>query len=239
MEAARNPGRPIEDESNHLLLHTAQTIWDNAPQMLVLSALLLIVAFPGFYLATATSWAIAWAPLMLCTGPVWAGLVAATARMLDGDAVGNRNVLGLVRRHGPTGVRISLVPAIVGTILLGSFQILERQPDATWILVPLLLDLGIAIVVVLAAVPIFTIASSRESGGVDLWLASAGIAFAHPFSVLGTATMFGIVGWATSTVGPAALMALAPLAVLSTAVARDALMQVPARPAPKHDTTRS
>lgn len=223
METTRKPGLVQEDDSNRLLLQAGRTIWDNAPQLLFMSVLLLIAALPSLYLATATSWAIAWPLLMMCTGPVWAGIVAATARMLDGDAVGSRAVLALIRRHGLGGARIGLVPAIAGAILIGSYEIMERQPEATWLAVPLLLDLGIAIVVALALVPIFAIAASRGLSGVDLWLASAGLAFANPFPVLGTATLFGAVAWTTSMIGPVALLALAPLAVLATAVTRDTL----------------
>jgi hypothetical protein len=233
MDALRKPDAVHEDESNRLILHAGRTMWDAAPQLLFMSMLLMIGAFPALYLATATSWTIAWPLLMVCTAPVWAGTIAACAWLLDGDVVSTRQVLALIRCHGLAGVRIGLVPAVVGTILIGSIGILDRQSDAAWVAVPLLVTLGIAIVVGLALVPIFAIATTRALPGVDLWLASAGLAFRRPIPVLGMATLFGLVFWVASIIGPVALLALAPLAVLNAAVVREMLGDRTSQPEPR------
>jgi len=214
---------PDEDESDWLVVHAGRTVYANVPTLLFMSVLLLVAAFPALYLATAVGWLIAWPLLALCTAPVWAGTTAVSARLLESDAVGNRQVLALVRREGPAGFRIGLVPAAVGALLLGCVEVLGRQPNAEWVAVPLLLGLGIALVVVLALVPIFTVATDAGLSGVALWLTSAGIAFAHPLPTVGMALLFGMAVWGTAGIGPGALLLLAPLAVLNAAVSRDAL----------------
>lgn len=223
MGVAPEPGCVTVNESDHLVRLAGATIWANVLPLLFMSMLLSIATVPALYLATAMGWLVAWPVLATGVAPVWAGVMAASARLLEGDAVTNRQTLALVRRHGRAGLRIGLVPAIVGTLLLGCLAILDRQPQAGWVAVPLLLGLGIAIVVALALVPIFTVAAEAGLTGVPLWLTSAGIAFANPFSTIGTALLLGMVVWGAAGIGPAALLGLAPLAVLGAAVSRHAL----------------
>ena len=54
------------------------------------------------------------------------------------------------------------MPAVVGGILLGSLQLLDRDPEARWLAVPLLLDAGVALVVATSLVSIFTLAVQPE-----------------------------------------------------------------------------
>ncbi len=215
--------RPGENVSDHLVRHAGETIWANVPPLLFMSGLLLAAALPALYLATAIGWTIAWSLLTLGTSPVWAAVMAASDRLIEGDAVTNRQVLALVRRHGRAGLRIGLVPSIVGATLLGCFAILDRQPQAGWAVVPLLLGFGIAAVVALTLVPIFTVAANTGLTGVTLWLTSAGIAFANPFPMAGAALLAGMIVLGAASIGPVALLLLAPLAVLNAAVSRDAL----------------
>lgn len=219
----RKPAPVPDDASDRLVAHAGRTIWENLPQLLVMSVLLLAAAFPALYLATAIGWLVAWPLLVLGMAPVWAGVMAASLRLLDGDAVTSRQALVLVGRHGAAGLRIALVPAIVGAALLGCLDILDRRPDAGWVAIPFLLGLGLAIVIALALVPIFTVAIETGLTGVPLWLTSAGIAFARAIPVLGTALLFGMMAWLATVIGPVALLALAPLAGLAAAVAREAL----------------
>lgn len=217
-ERSREPNR-----SDRLLLHVGWTIWDNVSQLLFASMLLLIAAYPALFLATGTSWSLAWPVLMLSAGPVWAGVVAASGRLLDDDAISNRMLLDLIRVHAWQGLRISVVPTIAGTVMLGSLHLLDRNPDAVWLAFPLLLDLGVAIVVSTSLVTIFTLSGEHDATAADLWLASATMTISRPIPVLGTLTLFGLVAWMAAVFGPVALIAVAPLAVLCAAVVRDGL----------------
>lgn len=211
------------DDSGPMLAHVGRTLWDNVPFSLFASVLLLIAAAPASLVATSISPVIAWPLLVLCTGPVWAGTMAASGRLLEGDAVTLPVLLTLIRRHAWAVIRISVVPAIVGIILLGSLQVIDRNPDATWIVIPLLLDLGVAVVVGIALVPIFTLVTGRGLTGTDAWLAAAGIAIARPVPVLGTLTLFGLATWAAVIFGPVAVLVLGPFALLCSAVTHEAL----------------
>jgi hypothetical protein len=211
------------DDADRLLVHVGKTIWDSLAQLLFGSVILMVAAYPALFLATGNAWPFALPVLLLSAGPAWMGIVTASGRLLDGDVVTMRAMLSLVRRHARAAIVISIVPAIVGAILAGSFFLLDQNPGTGWLAAPLLLALGIAIVVCTALVGIFTIASDRALGGLDLWVASVGVAIARPVPVLGTLTLFGVVAWVTAVFGPVALVALAPLAVLCAAITRDTL----------------
>ncbi len=229
MGASVRPNRATgSDDSSRMLLHVGRTLWDNVPATFFASVLLLIAASPALLVATGGSWVIAWPLLLLCTGPVWAGIVAVSGRLLDGDAVTLPAMLELIRRRAWAGIRIGIVPAIVGMIQFGSLQLLDQNPHAGWIVIPLLLDLGVAIVVSTSLVSIFTLSVARGATGAELWLASAGVTISRPIPVLGTLSLFGLVAWVAAMAGPLALIAVAPLAVLCAAVTRDALPEPPA-----------
>jgi hypothetical protein len=224
MDVSMKPDRVRDtDEADRLLVHVGRSIWDNLPQLLFASVLLMIAAYPALFLATGTLWPLAWPVFMLCAGPVWIGIIAASGRLLDGDALTLRAMLALIRRQARTGIIISIVPALVGLALAGSWSLVDRNPGDEWLVVPLLLGIGFSIVVCVSLVGIFTIATERGLSGMDLWLASVGVAISQPVPVLGTLTLFGVVIWITAVFGPVALIALAPLAVLCSAITRDAI----------------
>ncbi|MDQ3657268.1 MAG: hypothetical protein M3457_19615 [Chloroflexota bacterium] len=224
MDPSVTSNRTLESvDADDLLPHVGGTIRDNVASLLLASILLMAAAYPALFLASGASWAVAWPVLVLCAAPVWAGIIASCGRLLDGDAVSPREVMRAIHRQARTGIGIGVAPAIAGVILLGSIAIMDRHPDAGWLAVPLLLDLGLAIVIGLAMVPIFAIAAMCKLSGIDLWLASAGVVIARPVPVLGIVTLFGIVLWLSAVLGPVTLLALAPLAVLCTAITRGAV----------------
>ena len=222
-----NGHRDKQEDADLLLVQVGKTILDNVPVLLFGSVLLLAAAWPGLFLASGASWAVAWPVLMLCTGPIWAGVVAMVGRLLEGDVVTPRCLLGLVRRHAGAGARIAVVPAVSGGILFAALQLLDRDPEVVWLAVPLLLDAGTAIVVATSLVSAFTLAVERGLTGTGLWLSSAGVTISRPAPVLGTLTLFGIVGWLALAFGPAALVLMGPMAVLAAAVTREALPSAP------------
>lgn len=224
----RSTRAPASDDPSQILPHVGRTIWDNVPTSLLGSVLLLIAASPALLVATSGSWMIAWPLLLLCTAPVWTGIVVAGGRLLDGDTVTLPTLLALVRRHAWTGIRIGIVPAIVGMILFGSLHLLDRNLHAGWIVIPLLLDLGVAIVVGTSLVTIFTVSTDYAATGIELWLASAAVTISRPIPVLGTLALFGVVAWVAAMFGPVALIAVAPLGIVCAAVTRDALPAPPA-----------
>ncbi len=224
MNSPMTSNRTLESvDPDRLLPHVGGTIRDNVAPLLFASILLMAAAYPALFLASGASWTVAWPALVLCAAPVWAGIVASCGRLLDGDAVSPLAVMRAIRRQAGAGIGIGVAPAAAGVILLGSIAIMDRNPAAGWLVVPLLLDLGLVIVIGLAMVPIFTIAAMRQVSGIDLWLASVGVVIARPVPVVGVLTLVGIVLWLSAVLGPVTLLALAPLAVLCTAITREAV----------------
>lgn len=212
-----------QDAPDSLLPQVGRTIWDNTPVLLVGSLLVSAAAAPGLVLATGSWWALGWPVLVLGAGSVWAGIVAVAGRLLDGDGVTLAGLLRDVRRHAGAGTRIAVVPAVVGGILFGTLEALDRTPDAGWLAAALLLDAGGAIVVATSLVSVFTLAVERGLAGRRLWLASAGVTITRPAPVLGTVTLAMMTAWIAMVAGPVALVLIAPLAVLGAAVSRHAL----------------
>jgi len=224
MNSPMTSNRTLESvDADDLLPHVGGTIRDNVAPLLFASILLMVAAWPALFLAGGASWTVAWPALVLCAAPVWAGIVASCGRLLDGDAVSPLAVMRAILRQAGAGIGIGVAPAAAGVILLGSIAIMDRNPAAGWLVVPLLLDLGLVIVIGLAMVPIFTIAAMRQVSGIDLWLASVGVVIARPVPVVGVLTLVGIVLWLSAVLGPVTLLALAPLAVLCTAITREAV----------------
>jgi hypothetical protein len=204
-----------DDGSSHLLLEVARTVRDNFHILCGLSCLFLLVALPWVVLATMTSWAVAWFPLVLATAPFWAAIVAATHRMLAGDAVGWRVMVQDLRRLWRPALRIGILPAICGTVLLG---IVQSAIDPVWkgLLLPFVAGMSVAVcVLVIPAVPLL---SRLNVTGITLWQASAVVVVRRPTQVLGTVVLAGIGLWLAGAFGPASLLGVAPLAVLIAAI---------------------
>jgi hypothetical protein len=205
-----------DDGSSHLLLEVARIIRDNFHLLCGMSCVFLVVALPWVVLATVTSWSLAWLPLVLTTAPLWAAMVAAANRMLAGEAVGWRTMAQDGRQLWWPVMRIGIPPAICGTVLLGVGQ---STIDPVWkgLLVPVVAGISVAVgVLVIPAVPLL---ARVTVSGITLWQASAVVVVRRPLQVLGTLVLAGLglsLAWAF---GPAALLGVAPLAVLIAAIA--------------------
>lgn len=218
--SAKSTTAPTPDGPDLLLKHIGHTIWDSLPQLLFASMLVATIAWPAVFLATAVSWLIAWPVLVLSVCPIWAGTVAAGEHLLDGNTLTLRMLAILIRKSARSGFRIGVVPAVVGIGLLAALQILASS-NAGWIAAPFLLGIGLAIVVSIALIPVFSLANRSDLRGSELWLASAGVAIAQPIPVLGTLTLVGMMLWATVVLGPSTLIASAPLGVLIAGIVRE------------------
>lgn len=216
------PAALADDGSSHLLLETGRVIRDNAPVLLALSLGMIAIALPCVMVASVSSWEVAWGPLVLLTTPVWVGALAAADRMLEGDAVSLRQVAGLVRRHAGAAWRLALVPALVGT---GCLLLLARAaqdgppPLVRWALLP---ALGGLLAVAVLIGPACVMAVRFPQHGAAPWQAAARLLVSRPVPVLGATVLGGLVVWLALVLGPAALVALGPLAVLLSAVTRPA-----------------
>ncbi|HYJ12831.1 MAG TPA: hypothetical protein VEW66_04530, partial [Thermomicrobiales bacterium] len=191
-----------DDGSSHLLLEVARTVRDNFHILCGLSCIFLLVALPWVVLATVTSWAVAWLPLVLTTAPLWVVFVASAQGMLDGDAVSWRMMAKDLRRLWWLGLRIGILPGLCGTVLLG---IVQSASDPIWkgMLLPVMAGVSVAVwVLVIPAVPLLT---RLNIAGIALWQASAVVVMRRPAQMLGTVVLAGIGVWLALVFGPAVL----------------------------------
>lgn len=210
----------VDDGSSHLLLQTGRTIRDNLHTLTGLSLFLLIVALPWFVIASLTSWLIVWIPLMLTTAPIWATMIAAADQMLEGNAVTLPKLATLLQRHSRSGFEIAILPALAGTLLLGTIAALNQTPGNAWMMMPVALGFGLSLATSLLLVPAFNVATRSGDSMMKRWQASAYITATRPTEVVGTLVLGGMVLWLAAGLGPAALLLLGPLAVLICAVTR-------------------
>jgi hypothetical protein len=214
---SRDPApQPLADDgSSNLLLEVGRTIRDNFHILAGLSLLYLAVALPFVIFATVTSWAIAVAPLVLVTAPVWMAIVASADRMLAAEGTPWRSLADDLRRLAWPAVRIGIVPALCGSLLLAIAGRNASSPLHATLLVALG---GGAVAIVVLLIPAVPIAARTGVSGLTLWQASAFVALRRPAQVLGTVTLAGIGIWLTFAFGPAALLGVAPLGVLVAAI---------------------
>lgn len=204
--------RPLADDgSNHLLLVVGRAIRDNLHTLFAMSLLFLGVALPWVMLGTFTSWAVAWAPLVLATAPVWATIVASADRMIAGETSPWRIVGDDLRRLALPAIHIGLLPAICGTVLLA---LAPGMDEALWTGMVVQVMAGIAVAIVVLLIPAVPLALRYNLSGRTLWQASAFIVIKRPMQMLGTVIVTGLGVWMALAFGPAALLGAAPLGVL-------------------------
>jgi hypothetical protein len=197
------------------LLEVATTIRDNLHTLCAMSCLFLLVALPWVMLATVTTWTLAWTPLVLVSAPLWAVMVAAADRMLVGDVVGWRMMAMDLRRLWLPALRIGILPAVCGTVLLG---IVQFASDPTWQAMFLTVVTGVSVAVGVLVIPVVPLVIRVRVSGIMLWQAGAVVVMRRPVQVLGTVVLAGGGLWLAMAFGPAMLLGVAPLAVLIAAI---------------------
>lgn len=200
-------------ESSKLPIQVGRAVWFNLPLLLVMDAALFVGAIPMITLFFGGGSVLA--PLVgaLTLGPLWAGTVATTDRMIRNEAVGLRTFAENVLRYAGHGVAVALVPAIILTSMLGTLMILDVGPDERWMFVLLLVDGSVLALAFLAGFSVFSLATTGGLSGWSLWRASLETVVIGPVSTLGTVALLILLGFLVSW-APGFLPVLpAPLAV--------------------------
>lgn len=209
------PNQLADDGSSHLLLEVGRTIRDNFHVLCGLSLVFLMVALPWVVLATATSWSVAWAPLVLTTAPVWMIIVWVANRMLVGDVTGGRAMLEAGRRLALPALAIGIPPALCGTVLL----VMARDTgQASWWVLGVMIVAGISLAVGLLLVPAIPLAIRHDLAGAGLWQVSAAVVLKRPAQIAGTFILALLGIGLAMAVGPVVLLGVAPLGVLVAAI---------------------
>jgi hypothetical protein len=173
-----------------LLFRTWILIWQHLPLVVFADAVLFLAALPALavWLLGLTVPAIWVAALTL--GPVWAGMSACTNRLMRGEEVSWHALLKETGHHWRTGVAISAVPALVVTLLFGTWDVLATYPRMNWLYLPLFVDGCMATCVALACLSVFALATSCPLRGWRLWKVALAVTTQRPADLLGTLALF-------------------------------------------------
>jgi uncharacterized membrane protein YesL len=204
-------------ESSKLPIQVGRAMWSNLPLHLAMDAALFVGAIPAIALFFGGGSVLA--PLVgaLTLGPLWAGTVATTDRMIRDEAAGMRTFAENTLRYAGQGVVVALVPAIILTSMLGTLAILDVRPDERWVLVLLLVDGTMLTLAFLAGLSVFSLATTGGLSGWTLWRASLETVVVGPVTTLGTVALLILLGFLVSW-APGFLPVLpAPLAVYLSA----------------------
>jgi uncharacterized membrane protein YesL len=185
-------------ESSKLPIQVGRAVWSNLPLLLVMDAALFVGAIPVIALFFGGGSVLA--PLVgaLTLGPLWAGTVATTDRMIRDEAAGLQTFAENALRYARQGVVVALVPAIILTSMLGTLAILDLRPDERWMFVLLLVDGSMLALASLAGLSVFSLATTGGLSGWTLWRASLETVVVGPVTTLGTVALLILLGFLIS-----------------------------------------
>jgi uncharacterized membrane protein YesL len=206
-EAISAPDAPLP-------IHVARLIWENLPVLLCADLLLCVTLVP-----VALVWLLG-LPLLapwiaaLTLGPAWAVTSALANRLVRGETATWRDLLPMGKRHWRAAVGISLVPALVCTLLLGTWSILATNPRMTWLYVPFFVDGCATTLVLLASLSAFSLSVTRGLRGLKLWKVALAVTMVRPVRLFGMLALFLLLALALLLFNAGLLPLLcAPLAV--------------------------
>lgn len=177
-----------------------RTIWDNLFLLLVMDAVLFVGAVPAISLFFTGGFLLAPLLAALTLGPLWAGTIAVTDRLIQDEAVSLRKFAQNVRCYARHGITVSMIPALVVTAPLATLTILQARPNEQWLFIPLFVSSTVSTLVFLAGFSVFSLATTGNLRGRALWRVSIALVVANPVITLGTVGIFVVVGFLVSWV---------------------------------------
>jgi hypothetical protein len=206
-------------------VQVGRLVWTELPVLMLISLLATLAATVTMGVAVAVA---ALAPLVAAVllGPAWIGSTTICARLLAGDAVGARSLVSAIWRRWRTGMGLSMPPAIVAMVLIGTASIRSGHEDQAWLLLPLGVDALILILLLLGGVMVFPLSVMTGLRGRDCWLAALALVGRNLVSTLGVAALVVLLALSVRYLGPILLLiAAGPLVLLCTAVTRGAIAE--------------
>jgi hypothetical protein len=202
------------------LVRLGRIVWSELPLM---AAINLLLGLGGAAVAATAVSVVLLAPLVAAflLGPVWLGAVATCDRLLAGETPGIGDFFAEVRRRARTGIALAVVPAVVATVLLGSLALLHAADGARWMLIPIAVDVLVLAILGCGCITVFPLAVATELRGRERWIVGLALAGRRLTATLGIAAAVILLALAARYAGPFfALVALAPLCLLTTATVR-------------------
>lgn len=204
-----------------LPLQVVRVVWEHLPLILFADLALCLAVLPA-----AAVWIVGLpilAPTVaaLTLGPVWAATSAIANSFVAGETVAWGDFLIAIRRHWRAAVGLSVVPALIATLFMGTWRILASHPHMSWLYLPLFVDGCTATLVVLASLSAFSLATSRSLSGWTLWKVSLAITTLRLGRSLGILALFTVLGLFLLVFNAGLVPLLfAPLAVCLAALTR-------------------
>lgn len=189
-----------DTEHPQLPIWVGRTIWDNLFLLLAMDAVLFVGAIPAIALSFTGGFLLAPLSAALTLGPLWAGTVAVTDRLIQDEVVSLRKYAKHVYCYARRGVAVSMVPAFVATAPLAALTILQVRPNERWLFIPLFVSGTVSTLVFLAAFSAFSLATTGNLRGQALWRESLAIVVTSPVITLGTVGILVIMGFLVSLV---------------------------------------
>ncbi len=191
----------------------AALVWSNLPLLLVLDAVLALAAVPAVVAVLGGSYLVAPVLVGVTVIPVWTAVVAATDRMAAGDAVSLRTWAELFCRHAVRGLAIGLVVAAALTATLGALAVRAALPDLGWLVVPLVVDGSVCVLLAVAGLSAFSLATTGGLRGWTLLRASLELASTHKLATAGTVGLVVLLSFVVMWLPGAVAVVPAPMAV--------------------------
>ncbi|MEU8222194.1 hypothetical protein [Kribbella sp. NPDC048915] len=146
--------------------------------------------------------------------PVWAALIATTDAVVRDDRGGVRELMTNLRKHGPAGIGVGLLPAAVVACALVNRQLYDGPAFA----VPLAVSGCASVLVVLASCYAFSLRVTDGLRGRTLWLTALHLVARAPAVPLGVlALAFVALLLSTSVTASLLLLAPGPVALFASA----------------------
>jgi uncharacterized membrane protein YesL len=191
----------------------AGLVWSNLPLLLALDAVLALAAVPAVVAVLGGGYLVAPVLAGVTVIPVWTAVVAATDRMALGDAVSLRTWARLFCRHALRGLAIGLVVAAALTATLGALAARAALPDVGWLALPLVVDGSVLVLLAVAGLSAFTLATTGGLRGWTLVRAALELASTHKLATAGTVGLLVLLAFLVMWLPGTAVVVPAPLAV--------------------------
>jgi uncharacterized membrane protein YesL len=191
----------------------AALVWANLPLLLVLDAVLALAAVPAGVAVLSGGYLVAPVLAGMIVVPVWTAVVAATDRMAAGDAVSLRTWARLFCRHAVRGLAFGLVAAAASTATLGALAARAVLPELGWLALPLIVDGSVLVLLAVAGLSVFSLATTGGLRGWTLFRAALELAATHKLATAGTVGLLVLLAFLVMWLPGSAVVLPAPLAV--------------------------
>jgi hypothetical protein len=185
------PSADLRAPAADLLPRAGRLLWTRLPVILAINVAVCASALPGVLVSPQLG-PVRLLVSALTVGPVWAAALATSNALVLQRSARAYDPLRGVLRHGRTGAAVALLPAVTASLALVT-HLLWQRTGASWLLVPLGLDLTAFVLAGLGAVVAVPLAVEFPVlRGRRLWAVALTLVAARPWIPLGVVALAGL-----------------------------------------------